>query len=169
MTKRLILGGGALCAPLILLLMVAGNESGVAASPDQPIAFSHRLHAGTLQFDCQFCHYQARRASSAGVPSVRFCMGCHELIAPDSPDIERLRDHRDRREPVVWTKIYDLPDHVVFSHQRHVQGNVECVECHGRVETMEIVESPAQDLSMGWCIQCHRERSASLDCLACHH
>ncbi|MBI2821858.1 MAG: cytochrome c3 family protein [Acidobacteria bacterium] len=166
-TTGALIKGGAGCV-LLLLLFLAGGRNPAAAGPDQPIAFSHRLHAGELKFDCQFCHYYARRSASAGVPSVRHCMRCHEQVESKSSELQKLQTYWDQRRPVAWTKVYDLPDHVVFSHRPHVRADVECARCHGAVETMEKVEPVRQEFTMGWCVQCHRERRASLECLSCH-
>ncbi|MBI4483933.1 MAG: cytochrome c3 family protein [Acidobacteria bacterium] len=136
--------------------------------PDQPIAFSHKTHAGQLKVDCQFCHLYARRSASAGVPSVKRCMGCHEVVESDSPAVRKLQEYWDRKEPIAWKKVYDLPDHVSFFHDRHVRAEVPCQDCHGDVGAMERVRQ-VKDLTMDECVQCHRQQKASVDCLACHH
>lgn len=169
-TRRRLLVIGSTCGTVLIFLVVAAATlSCNAVPPSQPILFSHRLHAGELKLDCEFCHYYARRSVSAGVPSVRYCMGCHELIDNGSSELEKLRGHWDLRQPIVWTKVYDLPDHVVFSHQQHVQADVACEQCHGSIETMDQVQRTEEGLTMGWCLQCHKERKVSLDCLSCHY
>lgn len=163
---RLMMGTCVLAA--ILFIFFLGSDTPSAAAQNQPIAFSHRLHGGRLKLDCQFCHFYASRSSSAGVPSVRHCMRCHDQVESKSPEVQKLREQWEKRESISWTRIYDLPDHVVFSHQKHVQAEVACAHCHGKVENMETVVRLQDEFTMGWCIQCHREKSASLECLSCH-
>lgn len=163
-----MIGAAGYVLAILLLFMAGGARRGAAAGGGQPIAFSHRLHAGQLKLDCQFCHFYARRSASAGVPSVGHCMRCHELVETKSPDLEKLREHWERRQPIAWSRIYDLPDHVVFSHEKHVRAEVACARCHGAVETMETVQPVQEEFTMGWCMQCHKERKASLECLSCH-
>lgn len=137
--------------------------------PEQPIAFSHKLHAGDRQIPCQYCHSSARRSITSGIPSLNTCMGCHRLVATDKPAIQKLTEHYKNNDPIKWVKVHDLPDFVRFSHKIHVSGaKLECQECHGPVETMEVVEQHAP-LQMGWCVECHRDRGAKLDCLTCHY
>lgn len=167
--KRALITASAGTVLVLLVVLTTGSTGPAAADPDQPIAFSHRLHAGQLQLDCQFCHFYARRSAAAGVPSVRHCMRCHEQVESKSADLQKLRDHWERRQPIAWARVYDLPDHVVFSHQKHVQADVVCARCHGAVETMEKVQRVQEEFTMGWCVQCHKERKASLECLSCHH
>ena len=138
------------------------------SSSEQPIAFSHKTHANDHQIHCQYCHPYADRSPVAGVPFVKTCMGCHELIATDKPEIEKLARFWEEEEPIEWMKIYDLPDFVRFTHKRHVRSGVQCEECHGDVQTMETVQK-VSDLGMGWCLDCHIERKAEIDCLICHY
>ena len=140
-----------------------------AYAPKQPIDYSHKLHAGDLNIDCQYCHTFARRSRSAGIPSVEQCMACHSMIAVDKDPIKTLAKAYDDKQPIEWVKVHDLPDFVYFNHKRHVQ-HFECQECHGPVETMEVLYRQAP-LTMGWCVNCHqdnRDKGASLDCLTCH-
>src|SRR5262245_32474432 len=142
--------------------------------PKQPIAFSHRIHAGTLQMNCLYCHYGADKSPIANIPPVSVCMGCHKLAVTDRPEIQKLTGYWNRGETPPWVEVYRLPDHVKFNHKRHVKAGVQCAECHGKVETMDVVyQYPT--LKMGWCITCHRQHvddpkfPATLDCVACHH
>ncbi len=160
--------------------MVFGAGEGGAASiptekplnayaPTQPIPYSHKLHAGDLQIDCKFCHTYARRSRAAGIPALEQCMACHQLISTTKENIQKLTKAYERKDPIEWVKVHDLPDFVFFSHKRHVQ-HFQCQECHGPVETMEVVYRQAP-LTMGWCVNCHKEnrdKGASLDCLTCH-
>ena len=149
-------------------------------SPEQPIEFSHRIHAGDNEIPCMYCHTQARRSISAGVPSVAKCIGCHNEVATERPQIRILQNYWDNKEPIPWIKVHDLPDFVHFTHKRHVQADIECQTCHGPVETMDriIVTSRAIDGSpqhgtaweMGLCLNCHKQHEVEngLDCWTCH-
>lgn len=123
--------------------------------PDQPIAFSHRVHAGQLGMDCLYCHTNATVSKYASVPPVDTCMGCHLVIATDSPEIQKLTEYWENNEAIPWVRIHSLPDHAYFNHAAHVSAGVACQECHGPIQEMEIVKQWV-DLSMGWCIECHR-------------
>jgi hypothetical protein len=138
-------------------------------APEQPIDFSHRIHAGENQIECLYCHTQASRSASAGVPSVDKCAGCHQQIATDRPQIRRVLEYWENQEPIPWIKVHDLPDFVYFPHKRHVAAGVACQTCHGPVETMDVVsrQAPSQ---MGVCLNCHKEHQVEFgtDCLTCH-
>lgn len=126
-------------------------------SPQQPIAFSHELHAGEREIPCMYCHYAAEQSRHAGIPALSLCMGCHREIDKPSLDLARLADAVERNRPVRWIQIHKLPDFVYFSHRQHVGAGVECQSCHGPVETMEVARQEAS-LTMGWCLDCHQER-----------
>ena len=150
--------------------------------PRQPIPFNHRIHAGELHIGCTACHAYAERGPVAGVPSMARCRGCHKFVREDRdrPAIDAelkilvARLQADRT-PVEWVRVHRVPDHVSFSHVRHVSNGVACRECHGAVEEMEVVRQVAP-LSMGWCLECHRrkqaerpvERARLTDCWTCH-
>jgi hypothetical protein len=138
--------------------------------PDQPIPFDHSLHAGTNQIKCQYCHNQVERSRHANIPTSSTCMNCHIQIKTDSPWIKQMRDAMEKGESIEWTRVHMLPDHVQFNHSAHVQKGVSCATCHGPVDTMKTV-AQFSDLSMGWCINCHRqpENKAPLNCTTCHH
>ena len=146
----------------------------VGFRPEQPIPFSHKLHAGKRQIPCEYCHSSARRSFSAGIPSGNTCMGCHKVVKTDSPYIKHITEKYNKNEPMEWVKVHDLPDFVRFPHKRHIlskeQGGaaLQCQDCHGQVQDMDVVEQVAP-LQMGWCIGCHKERKAPTDCIACHY
>jgi hypothetical protein len=151
--------------------MAAGALSG--RPEPQPIAFPHDLHAGNRQIPCMYCHYSADRSRAAGIPSVQQCVGCHmpagaPMFGADRPGIQQLAGYWERKEPIPWVRIYNLPDHVQFTHMMHVNAGVQCTECHGNVQTMAEV-TQVTSLQMGWCINCHRERGARTDCFVCHY
>lgn len=130
--------------------------------PEQPIPFSHRFHVSDLQLDCAYCHTETRRAPVAEMPSLSVCMGCHQTVGSGLAAIDTLRAHWSREEQVPWQRIYKVPEFVQFKHQPHLRSNVACQECHGPVEEMDRVYK-FSDLSMGWCLSCHREDPAASD------
>lgn len=152
----------------------------VGYAPDQPIPFSHKIHAGELEISCQFCHTGVEQSQHATVPDTATCMRCHEYVAGDSKDIQYLRKTFELGIPIRWKKVHDLPDHVRFSHQPHIARGLDCATCHGAVETMEKVEVVAP-FNMGWCVNCHRENTTQetkpgnnvavqlTDCSVCHY
>jgi hypothetical protein len=139
----------------------------------QPINFSHKIHAGDNRIACLYCHIGADKTSVATIPAVQTCMGCHKMVAATKPEIGKLKQYWDDKRPVPWNKVYDLPDHVRFTHKRHVKAGIECRTCHGPVETMPHIVLQ-QDLTMGFCVRCHKQHlndkhtPASLDCATCH-
>jgi len=164
-------------AAIIVVGVVVGTAVGLWANaafypgtaPQQPIDFSHRVHAGENEIPCMYCHTQARRSISAGVPSVNKCVGCHTNVVPDRPQIRKVMGYWENKEPIPWIKVHDLPDFVYFPHKRHVQADVECQTCHGPVETMDVISREAP-LQMGWCLECHKELEVEhgIDCWTCH-
>jgi hypothetical protein len=157
--------------------------------PNQPIAFPHKVHAGDNKIPCLYCHYGARTSRHAGIPAASICMNCHNLLEKQTVEIEKLKEAVQEQRPVKWIKIHNLPDFVYFNHSQHVLSGVACQKCHGPVEQMERVRQVAP-LTMGWCLDCHRERlhvakdgfqramqnashtshpDALLDCTSCHY
>jgi hypothetical protein len=128
----------------------------VGYAPEQPIPFSHALHAGELGMDCRYCHTTVEKAAHAAIPSTSVCMNCHERVLPDSPKLAPLQASAKTGDPVPWVRVHDLPDYVYFDHSAHVLSGVSCVECHGRVDRMDVVKQ-VEPLSMGWCLDCHRD------------
>ncbi len=125
--------------------------------PKQPIAFSHKLHAGENQINCNYCHTTVYESQSASIPSVNICMNCHSQIKKESPEIQKIYKAVERNEPIQWVRIHNLPDLAYFNHAQHTQvGGVECQTCHGPIEEMDVVYQYSP-LTMGWCINCHRE------------
>jgi len=179
--------GLVLLAILLFLAFRPGGPQAGAAGPTQPIAFSHAIHAGQYQIDCQYCHADARRSEYAGIPSVARCMGCHKITAADRPEIRKLAEYLGKQEPIPWVRVYKVPEYVYFPHKPHIRAGVVCQTCHGPVQTMDVVaartgQSLTNDLlnlvglartppplTMGWCVECHTARKASLECSTCHH
>jgi nitrate reductase gamma subunit len=145
---------GALALGSADALRRVGSSQGYA--PAQPIAFSHRLHAGVNQIPCLYCHFAAERSRHAGIPALNVCMNCHAQIRLASAELQKLKEAVAQNRPVRWIKIHNLPDFVYFNHSQHVTvAKLACQRCHGPVETMERVAQQAP-LTMGWCIGCHR-------------
>jgi cytochrome c2 len=146
-----------------------GRQQGY--QPDQPIKFSHALHAGTNKIDCQYCHQTAYKGKNSNIPSLNTCMNCHKQVSTGpkygTTEIAKIyaavgwdpttKTYSGTPKPVEWVRIHNLPDHVYFNHSQHVNaGKVKCQTCHGNVENMEQVYQYSP-LSMGWCINCHRQ------------
>ncbi len=130
--------------------------------PEQPIAFSHKVHAGQNKIDCFYCHTTAKESMHAGIPSAQLCMNCHTVVKSGkitgTEEIAKIYKAIETQTPIEWIKVHNVPDHVFFSHAQHVEvGKVSCFECHGPVEEMDRVMQ-VSDLSMGWCIDCHRTK-----------
>lgn len=180
-------------------------------SPQQPINYSHRLHAGELQINCQFCHSAAEHSQHAGIPASEVCMKCHKIVTSSFEVLQQEMKQADqeKRKPkqivsaelrklydslgldatlqpkadatpksLPWARVHDLPDYVCFDHRAHVSAGVTCQRCHGPVESMQRMRQ-TESLSMGWCVNCHREATsqginghsvhASTNCTVCHH
>ena len=167
-------------------LMQIGIDQGYA--PIQPIHYSHKIHAGANQIECKYCHSSARVSKHSGIPSLNVCMNCHEYIADYNGEedlengytkdfytneIKKLYSavgwdeenqvYTGNTQPVKWVRIHNLPDFVYFNHAQHAQvAKIECQTCHGPVEEMEILYQYSP-LTMGWCIDCHRESNVDKD------
>lgn len=136
-------------------LWTIGVQQGYA--PTQPIKFSHKLHAGYYEIDCKFCHSGVEKGKSAVIPSANVCMNCHGEIRRGSPEIQKIYNAIEKNEPIQWVRIHNLPDLSYFNHSQHVKvGGIECQTCHGEIQEMEVVQQVSL-LTMGWCINCHRE------------
>lgn len=167
-------------------LSQVGVDQGYA--PIQPIHYSHKIHAGANQIDCNYCHSSARKSKHSGIPSLNVCMNCHKSIAEynGEEDLENgytkefytneikklykavgwneeTQAYTGESEPVKWVRIHNLPDHAYFNHAQHVTvGGITCQTCHGPVEEMEILYQYSP-LTMGWCINCHRETNVNVE------
>ncbi|MCP4693975.1 MAG: cytochrome c3 family protein [Desulfobacterales bacterium] len=151
------------------------DEPGQQTEFSQPIAFSHKIHIEKGEIPCEFCHIYARRSINSGAPVMASCFGCHRVIAGSDEDpkeaakrqdrIKKLLEYKPREESIPWKKIHDLPDFVHFSHKRHIQAGFDCTECHGEIDQREMLsmETMITDLSMGWCMKCHREGRQAVD------
>ena len=146
-------------APLYFAIVVAygfsPQSTDVGYMPEQPIPFSHKLHAGELGLDCRYCHNTVEKTPNAAIPPTQTCMNCHAQIHPESEKLQPLFESYETGMPVPWVRVHDLPQYTYFDHSAHVTRGVSCVECHGRIDTMETVYQH-EKLSMGWCLECHR-------------
>ncbi len=148
--------GGGLYAPLVVGLGLSPKTLAVGYMPNQPVPYSHELHVGKLGIDCRYCHNTVEDAAFAAIPPTQTCMNCHTNIRTDSRNLEVVRESWQTGMPIEWVKVHDLPDYAYFDHSAHVNKGVGCVTCHGRVDQMEVVYLH-EELSMAWCLSCHRE------------
>ena len=187
--KKLVLSNLALVIIIahvfVLVLVVIGWQSlskiGITQNykPAQPIEFSHKVHAGEQGIDCNYCHSSARKGKHSNIPSANVCMNCHANIVEGpkhgTKEIAKIYkavgydvDSRSyiegyEQQPIKWVRIHNLPNHAYFNHSQHVvAGNIECQECHGAIEEMDVVYQK-EKLTMGWCINCHRDSKIDLD------
>ncbi len=147
--------GGLLYAVVVVYLGGSPKTTDVGYQPEQPVPYSHALHVGQLGLDCRYCHTAVEEAAHAAVPPTQTCMNCHAKIRATSEKLIPVRESYSTGMPVEWIRVHDLPDYVYFNHSAHVTRGVGCVSCHGRIDTMEVVYQ-AKPLSMGWCLDCHR-------------
>jgi mono/diheme cytochrome c family protein len=146
-----------------LVLLYEGVQSVMAVGltqgyqPTQPIAFSHKIHAGENNINCAYCHTSVYKGKSANIPSANICMNCHSQIKTESPEIKKIYRAIERKQPIQWVRVHNLPDLAYFNHSQHTQvGGIQCQTCHGPIQNMEVVYQYSA-LTMGWCINCHRE------------
>ena len=127
----------------------------VGYRPNQPIDYSHKVHAGDLGMDCRYCHTTVEISASANIPPTQTCMNCHTLVKPESEKLAPLMASWQTGKPLEWVRVHMLPDYAYFDHSAHISVGVGCVSCHGNVAEMEKVMQ-VEPLSMGWCLDCHR-------------
>jgi len=142
--------------PLLGTLALSPKTRSVGYRPEQPVAFSHALHAGELGMDCRFCHTTVEETAFAAVPPTKTCLNCHAAIKAESDLLQPVRASFETGEPIRWVKVHDMPDFVYFNHSAHVNKGVGCETCHGRVDRMEEVGQD-KPLGMAWCLECHRQ------------
>lgn len=127
----------------------------VGYAPVQPVPYSHALHVGQLGLDCRYCHSNVDKSGFANLPTSQTCMNCHNQVKKDSPLLAVVRNSFETGEPVPWVQVHQLPEFAYFNHAIHVNRGVSCVECHGKINEMDVV-THAQPLSMSFCLDCHR-------------
>jgi hypothetical protein len=145
-----------ICLPALLGLTISPQMTAVGYAPQQPIPFSHALHAGELGIDCRYCHTTVEESSFANIPPTKTCMNCHSQIWAQAPFLEPVRESFRTGESIQWTRVHNMPDFVYFDHSIHVHKGIGCATCHGRVDQMPLVYQYAS-LQMTWCLDCHRQ------------
>jgi hypothetical protein len=151
-----VLAMGGLVYAIVLITGVFSPEmSAIGYAPEQPVPYSHALHAGDLGIDCRYCHRGVETTAKATIPPTATCMNCHASVRTQSEKLELVRQSAQTGEPIPWIRVHDLPDYAYFNHAGHIQSGVGCVSCHGQVHRMEVVEQ-VEALTMGWCLDCHR-------------
>jgi hypothetical protein len=154
------------------------ERDGVGYAPAQPIAFSHKLHAGDMQIDCKYCHSGVTVSPTASIPAVGTCMNCHSVARKTRPEIIKLTKYYEEGTAVPWKRVHRVPDYAYFNHSAHVNRGIDCAQCHGQVANMDVVEQVSQ-FTMGACLDCHRNAPTRLAdvagirkgpeyCAACH-
>ncbi len=174
--------------PLVLFVAVVAftatyflsraERDGVGYAPEQPVAFSHKLHAGTMAIDCQYCHTSAATSPHATVPPLATCMNCHTVARKNKPEIIKLTQAYEAGAAMPWKRVHKVPDYAYFNHSVHVNKGLDCAQCHGSVENMDVLTQVSQ-FTMGACLDCHRNaphRFTDIEgiqkgpeyCAACH-
>jgi len=131
------------------------ERNSIGYAPSQPINYSHKLHAGSMQIDCKYCHTGVNFSRTANVPSVDVCMNCHSISRKDKPEIQKLTNYFENNTPLHWKRVHKLPDFAYFSHSLHVNKGIDCLNCHGDLKLMEVV-TQVNSFTMGACLDCHR-------------
>ncbi len=154
------------------------ERDSVGYSPEQPIKFSHKLHAGSMKIDCQYCHTGVTKERHALVPSVNICMNCHTVARKDKPEIIKLTKYYEENKILPWKRVHKVPEYAYFNHSVHVNKGIKCESCHGDVAQMEKIKQ-VRSFTMNSCLECHRNAQAQLpylknikngpeNCWSCH-
>lgn len=155
------------------------ERDSIGYSPAQPIKFSHKLHAGNMKIDCQYCHTAVDKSRHATIPAVSICMNCHSLARKNKPEIIKLTQYYEQNKPVLWKRVHKLGDFAYFNHSVHVNKGINCIHCHGDVQRMDVI-GQMKSFTMGSCLDCHRNARSKLpelagtikngpeNCYACH-
>jgi hypothetical protein len=163
---------------ILTFYLSRAERDSVGYAPEQPIKFSHKLHAGQMSIDCQYCHIGVSKERHAIIPSVNICMNCHSVARKDKPEIIKLTQFYNEGKPIPWKRIHKIPEYAYFNHSVHVNRKIDCVTCHGDIKQMEVVNQ-VKAFTMTACLDCHRNPSAFLpylskvnigpeNCSACH-
>jgi len=135
--------------------------------PEQPIPFSHKLHAGAQQLKCAACHKNPEPGERMGLATAAMCMQCHEEVKADSPHIQKLALYASEKREIKWRRVYEIPSYVLFSHRSHLTAGATCATCHGEVTALERMYK-VKPINMASCMNCHQANKASTDCTYCH-
>lgn len=151
---------GALFGGVFLIFIVwyyfSPEFTDVGYAPEQPVPYSHEIHVAKLGMDCRYCHTTVEVSKHANIPATQTCMNCHNMVRTDALTLLPVRESWATGAPIEWVNVHVLPDYAQFSHAVHVNNGVGCETCHGRVDRMEVVRQ-VEPLSMGWCLECHRQ------------
>ena len=167
-----------LCSFALTYFASRAERDGVGYTPDQPIAYSHKLHAGNMKIDCQYCHVAVEKSRHAMVPAMATCMNCHTVARKDTPEIIKLTEYYNEGIPLQWKRVNKVPDYAYFRHSVNINKGIDCVSCHGEIERLEKV-GQMSSFTMGSCLNCHRDAHERLpylenvkkgpeNCSACH-
>ena len=163
---------------LITFYAARPERDGVGYQPEQPINYSHKMHAGAMKIDCQYCHTGVTKQRQALIPSVNICMNCHSVARKDKPEIVKLRTFFETGKPLEWNRVHKVPEYAYFDHSVHVNAGIDCESCHGNVREMEKVKQ-MKAFTMTACLDCHRDpkkyvpyvkeiKNGPQNCAACH-
>lgn len=163
--KKYVITPALMIGPVYIVIMAAlikdPETLRIGYMPEQPVPYSHALHAGEMGLDCRYCHNVVERSPKAAVPPAATCMNCHQTVHPKSENLLPVRQAFFENEPLKWVRVHDLPDYVYFNHSAHVTRGVGCESCHGRIDRMVRVWQ-AKPLTMKWCLDCHRNPEPNL-------
>jgi len=151
---------------VLLFLMFQAATSNAPPAPAQPIPFSHKQHIA-LKLQCKMCHANPDPGESMGIAQASVCMQCHSSIKADSPSIQKLAGFAAQNRNIPWVRVYQIPGYVDFSHKTHLSSGATCESCHGQVAQRDVLFRET-NISMGACMECHRQHKAPIDCTACH-
>ncbi len=155
---------------VLTVIAISGLVRGIGAAVVQPLAYNHKIHVEEAGFDCVDCHQRVNEQARASIPNIEVCRECHEEAVGESEAEKVLVEFISEDKKIPWIQIHVVPEYAYFSHRRHVTlGKIECSKCHGEVAALTVPFTHAYvDMSMEWCVECHRERNVSVDCAACH-
>jgi predicted CXXCH cytochrome family protein len=154
-------------------------RDGIGYAPQQPIKFLHKLHAGTMNIDCKYCHSIVEKERHAGIPPVSTCINCHSIARKNKPEIIKLTQYFNDNKALEWKRVHKVPEFVYFNHSVHVNKGIDCKHCHGDVARMDVL-TQVESFTMGACLSCHRNAKERLPeladkiqpgptyCYACH-
>ncbi len=156
-----------LCAGIILILQIACEAPQVI---EQPVAYNHSIHVNDVDLECTECHTGVENRARATLPTIEICETCHSEMNGETEAEAFVVAAVENSEEILWNRIYELPDHVYFSHRRHISlGKIECTQCHGDIQDFEMPpQIPYIAQTMEFCMDCHEEQKVNNDCLACH-
>jgi hypothetical protein len=155
------------------------ERDSVGYAPVQPIKYSHKVHAGDMGIDCQYCHTSVTKTRHASIPAVDICMNCHKIARADKPEIIKLSEYYNNNKPIPWKRVHRVPEYAYFNHSSHVNKNIDCANCHGDIRQMEVV-TQVRSFTMAACLDCHKNPNSRMPqvageikkgpthCSACH-